>query len=853
MNSFKNIEPIQLIKKILSNRTRSVPSIMKNSTNLIKNKQQRLQNKNYKLMPLHLLDKKKLFNNNINRSSGNIIQSKELQSILEKKQKLQIKKIKTINPLTSLNKNNSVILPDINFIKKKSSNKNNRNNSILSTSLDMYFNYLKTTSDNPQKEGNVMNDEELVLLLNAKCKDIGIDFRENIFLKFKEFCNAKCKNRIVELCQCCLGLNSIRVISLLLLDTNRISRLDLARNNIGNEGVEILVNSLKNTKSLVYLNIASNLITYRGGQLIFNSFVNQQSIVDLNLSSYECSNRNRLTSVGIGNISEYLNINYFIETLSLAGNGIRNEGFLYICHGLEKNLSLLNLDIGNNGINEKGIKKGIEFISSSKIYTKINNLNISNNRILNSGMILLASNFRYFPNITSLNISYCGIEFKGFQKLLKSLPSLRKLENLNVSGNNLKSNNFFILKDQFSAFSVRYLNMSRCELGDKSAFYLGECISSNESLKYLNISGNNISDPGFKGFSNIFKFNKSIESFDCSCNFITDITGREFIKSLFNNMNIKSINFYDNQLHDDVAADIISLIEQNENLIHFNLSGNRVQTKTIEDINKKLKINYDKRKINLVPEIERNIRELEVRPEQLQNLAKIITEKKNYLKTSYKKLNEDRKNFEISLDKLDINLKNQNDILEKLMEDKKVLEGQLNNVVNETNNFGINANKEENRKKDKIQEEINMLADIKKENEELLRQYNLKKKQIDEKIQKVEKKFKLSLDRYNLAKNDYEAKDREYINKFKYYQQLLDPSLFQKIEKIEIKEENENKNLEKLKGSKNKINQNKRNKKNIQKNANNNLYSMTTLSTGNNGNFNVNPQEKKSFKFNKNK
>ena len=45
-------------------------------------------------MPLHLLDKKKLFNNNINRSSGNIIPSKELQSILEKKQKLQIKKLK---------------------------------------------------------------------------------------------------------------------------------------------------------------------------------------------------------------------------------------------------------------------------------------------------------------------------------------------------------------------------------------------------------------------------------------------------------------------------------------------------------------------------------------------------------------------------------------------------------------------------------------------------------------------------------------------------------------------------------------------------------------------------------------
>ena len=59
---------------------------------------------------------------------------------------------------------------------------------------------------------------------------------------------------------------------------------------------------------------------------IFNSFINQQSIVDLNLSSFECSNRNRLTSVGVDNITEFLSINNFIETLSLSGNSIRNEG-----------------------------------------------------------------------------------------------------------------------------------------------------------------------------------------------------------------------------------------------------------------------------------------------------------------------------------------------------------------------------------------------------------------------------------------------------------------------------------------------------------------------------------------------
>ena len=849
MTSFKNTESIHIIKKVLSNRTNNVPSLMQKSHYFIRNKQQRQQDKNYKLIPLHIMNKKKLLNNNVNRSMENIIQSKEFQSILKKKQPLKIKKIKKINPLSSNEKNNSVILPEIKYHLKKSTNKNNRNNSTFNTSLDV--SYLKTFSDSPQKEGSVMNDEELVILLKAKCKDIGIHFRENMFLKFKEFCNAKCKNRVVELCQCYLGLNSMRVISLLLLETNRISRLDIAKNNIGNEGVEILVNTLINSKSLVSLNIASNSITHKGGQLIFNSFINQQSIVDLNLSSFECSNRNRLTSVGVDNITEFLNINNFIETLSLSGNSIRNEGFFYICQGLEKNLSLLNLDISNNGINERGIKKGMEFIGTYKINSKINNLNISNNPILNGGIILFASYFRNFPNLISLNLSYCGIEFKGFQKLLKTVPQLKKLESLNVSGNNLKSDNFFILKEYFSIFNIRNLNISKCLLGDKCAFYLGECISSNESLKTLNISGNNISDSGFKGFTNLFKFNKSIENFDCSCNFITDITGREFIKSLFNNIYIKSINFYDNQLHDEVALDIIRVIEDNENLIHFNLSHNRVQAKTIEEINRKLKINYDKRKINLVPEIERNIRELEVHPEQIQSLSRIIIERKNLLKTSYKKLNEDKRNFEISLEKMNINLENKKKILENLIANKKILEGKLMEIINKTKTIVINGRKEENEKKDKIFEEDRILSDIKKENEGLLKKYTQKKAEIDEKIQKVENKLKLITDRYNLAKNDYDAKDKEYIEKFNYYQKLLDPSLLQKIPEIESDEENENNKIEELRGSK--INQNKRSKKNGPKNVNNNLYSMTTISTGNNGNFNIKQEEKKSIKFNKKK
>ena len=848
MKSYKNTEPIQLMKKVLSNRVNSVPSLKHKTQYMITNKPINPKNNNMVLIKRHILNNKKgLYNKNINRSAGNILQELQLKSIKESSTKNQIRKIKKINPLMNIDKNSSVILPEMKIgnIQKYKFNRNNNNDS-----LDLCF----KTITNSKKSGIILNDEELILLLQAKCRDIGINFRENMFYKFKEFCNSKCRNRIADFAEFNFGINSIRVISLLLLDTNRLSRLDLSRNNIGNQGVEILVSSLTKSKSLVSLNLSSNSISHKGGQLIFESFVNQQSIVDLNLSSLEGSNRNRVTDVGIKNMPVFLNKNHFIEILNLAGNSIRNEGFQYICEGLENNQSLQQLDISNNGINEKGIKKGLEVISNNKIFSQINYLNLSYNNFSNAGILLFTSHLRYFQNLTALNIAYCGVEFKGFQSLLRTLQHMKRLDKLNVAGNMLNSDNFYILKESFAVFGVRYLNMSRCLLGDKCAFYLGECISSNESLKYLNISGNAISDIGFKGFMNIFKFNKTIESFDCSCNFLTNNTVKEFVKSLYDNICLKSINFYDNQLNDDIGGDFISLIENNSHLIHINLSYNRIQTKTIEDINKKLKVNYEKSKNDIIPEIERSIRELEFRPEQFETLSKIIIEKQKMLKIAYKKLKEDGRNFIISMENANKKVKEKQTMLKQLIQEKKKIENELSEIYKRKKNDELSLKEKEDKKKNQIEEAQKKLFDIRKDNEDLTKKYEKKKKEINDKIAKVEKKCKLSLDRYNVAKSDYVNKEKEYTDKFDYYQKLLEPSLLQEIPKVETKVENDNnKKTEAVKSPKIKLKLGGK-KLNMKTSNQNNLYSTATLSTGNTGgNNNINETEKRSFKFNKKK
>jgi Ran GTPase-activating protein (RanGAP) involved in mRNA processing and transport len=180
-----------------------------------------------------------------------------------------------------------------------------------------------------KKKGNlpVFSDNEINQLIKAKCSDIGIDAKEHMLSKFKDYCNTKCKNRLVDLNENFLGINSIKFIGNILYNNDRISKLNLSKNNLGDTGIIILINAIKDSRSLITLNIASNGVTYIGGEVVFKNMIHQQSIIDFNISSIEGSNtiRNRLTFMGIKDIIQFLKENLFIEYFNIA-KGL----FLYV-------------------------------------------------------------------------------------------------------------------------------------------------------------------------------------------------------------------------------------------------------------------------------------------------------------------------------------------------------------------------------------------------------------------------------------------------------------------------------------------------------------------------------------------
>ena len=599
--------------------------------------------------------------------------------------------------------------------------------------------------NNDQKDNlPVFSQNEINQLIKTKCNDIGIDVKEHMMAKFKDYCNSKCKNRTVDLTENFLGLNSIKFISDILYNTDRIAKLNLSKNNLGDIGIQILVNAIKDSNSLITLNVSSNGITYIGGEIVFKNFINQQSIIDFNIATIEGSNRNRnrLTFSGIKDIISFLKQNHFVEYFNLSGNSIKNEGFIAICKGLNENKSLSKLKLAYNEIGERGIIQGLKYITNPN--KKLVHLDLSKNRILDEGLMALANQLKDFPGLMSLNLSFCGFEFRGFEFLLKSLQYSRKIEVLNISGNKLRDENFDQVKNYFNHIGLKTLNMSKCSLGDDSTFKLGECMEVNFSIRKLNISENEISDKGFESFANLFYKNSVITNFDCSSNFITNDGIKNLIKSLEVNNSLNSLNLYDNQLQIDIGNLILEVLQKNKTLLYINLFYNRIPMAKIDEINRFIKSNADNLKQKFIPNLIRSVKQLEFNPNQFDILTSKIKSKKIDRDILYKKVKEEDNIYSSIIQEqqkdIDIKMSESNNISVQV----KQLVGKIYDLEKLILKEDKNYKEQEAKFKEKISREENYLSEALKDKATQEKEYKLVEMDNDNIYNLTKEKLKLS-------------------------------------------------------------------------------------------------------------
>ena len=165
----------------------------------------------------------------------------------------------------------------------------------------------------------------------------------------------------------------------------------------------------------------------------------------------------------------------------------------------------------------------VDFVNEILKNSKLFELNISENSIGNEGLDVLSecittSSLNY---LRKLNLTECKITYEGIENLFYKLQNNKKLENLNLSKNNLSSDKFIQLRNCLSIINLKEIRMAKCKIGNEGAIAIADSACNNNSIELLDLSENKIDDKGFSAFINVPIKNYSLEVLDVSKNLIS--------------------------------------------------------------------------------------------------------------------------------------------------------------------------------------------------------------------------------------------------------------------------------------------------------------------------------------------
>ena len=557
-------------------------------------------------------------------------------------------------------------------------------------------------SSNKKVEDNEMlqifTEEQIRELFFQKCIDLDVPIKEELMNRFINFIREKCVNRVINLSDCSLGFNSMVVLSEILRNNfDLYSRIILTKNNFGDEGIELLLESIEGNNNIVELNLSSNSLGASGGNSIFNFLLKQNSIISLDLSSKEGLYRNRICADGVKLISKVLKNNFFLEKIDLSSNSIKNEGMKYIVNGLISNQTLHSLIIPNNEINEKGLL----YLESKLKICKLKHLNISCNPISSNGLIALGNCLAgdKLGEIIYLNISECSILFDSFYQFIKRISKNHKLQTLILTKNNLSGKKWHFLEDSFKSLSLKNISLGSCSLSH-DVKDIGEIFRFNPTLKYIDLSHNQINDAGFESFEKYPKVNVILEEIDVSSNYISDKSASGFFKNLEENTTMLKLNFFDNHLGNESAKSIIEILKTNRNIVNINVTCNNIGLRVLDEIKNKIKNNRNIEQVKYIPKLKNELKDLEFDPNEIKYLKNKINYSCLERKYNEKKFMKEVKDLESRKKE---NLKNTKDVTYSA----KKIEKQINNLQK---NF-INIKDEEINEIDTFNNNINIMKE----------------------------------------------------------------------------------------------------------------------------------------------
>jgi Ran GTPase-activating protein (RanGAP) involved in mRNA processing and transport len=124
------------------------------------------------------------------------------------------------------------------------------------------------------------------------------------------------------------------------------------------------------------LNVSSNKITHLGLSHLVQALERNCSIIDLNLANnLEGNCCNRIGYQGAEVLAKLLRNQKFLQILNITGNSIGDRGFKALCDILPHNDTLISLNVEKNQITQSGVIHLAKLYKSKKINLNCLSLN----------------------------------------------------------------------------------------------------------------------------------------------------------------------------------------------------------------------------------------------------------------------------------------------------------------------------------------------------------------------------------------------------------------------------------------------------------------------------------------------
>ncbi|XP_057678582.1 NACHT, LRR and PYD domains-containing protein 3-like isoform X3 [Corythoichthys intestinalis] len=296
---------------------------------------------------------------------------------------------------------------------------------------------------------------------------------EGVEILSKGLASPNCVLESLYLRHCGLGKGSCHLLASVLSSPSNLKSLNLGGNNLSDKGVEILSKGLASPHCKLESLFLMECGLSKSSCHLLTSVPSYPSNLSLNLS------KNNLSDEGVEILSKGLSSpNCKLESLNLRDCHLDKGSCHLLASVLSSPSNLKRLDLTDNNLLDEGVEILSKGLASPNC--TLEELTLSRCHLDKGSCHLLASVLSSPSNLRHLNLSYNNLSDEGVEILSKGLASPNcKLESLDLSGCELKKGSCHPLASVLSSPSnLKHLELSWNDLSDEGIGILSKGLAS---------------------------------------------------------------------------------------------------------------------------------------------------------------------------------------------------------------------------------------------------------------------------------------------------------------------------------------------------------------------------------------